>query len=171
MKQRGNSQNRVIFDTNIYGFLADESLIAQIEPRIIDNGALIVYGCSVIRKELRDAPRDARLALLELYDHITKSRDLAVSSEAQVLAQEYYAEAKRENQHIRAYAEICKDFLIVAVASLNNLDIVFSDDSKTMKADSCIKAYQLVNLRHNLRPPNFLSYSILKQSFAGRRES
>ncbi|HLC85338.1 MAG TPA: hypothetical protein VJH22_06105 [Candidatus Nanoarchaeia archaeon] len=159
-----NSLNRVIFDTNIYGFLAKEASIAQIEPILIHNHHLIVYGCSVIRKELREAPKDARIALLELYDRITKERTLESSNDAETLAEEYYQEAKSKGQK-KPWDDMRNDFLIVAIASLNNLDIVFSDDAKTMSSPVSVQAYQVVNLRHNLRPPNLLSYSVLKQSF------
>ena len=53
------------------------------------------------------------------------------------------------------------DFMIVACASFNGLDIVYSDDQRTMIGKIAMKAYRHINLNENLRTPNFLLYGDL----------
>lgn len=158
---------RVIFDTNIYALLAAEREIEKIEPKITHSPLLTVYGCSVVRKELRQNPfKKTRNTLLQLYDHITKERTLEVSKRAEKLAREYYEESKLlGKEKSKSWDKNYEDFLIIAIASLEKLDIVFSDDKTTMFGRFSIMAYHTVNLKNNLRSPNFLSYSILKSSF------
>ncbi|MFO8016209.1 MAG: hypothetical protein R6U32_03835 [Candidatus Woesearchaeota archaeon] len=69
---------RVIFDTNIYGFLLKEKDAAEIEEKIIEDKQFLVYGYGPIRKEIRDIPkitrlsRKSRIFLLNLYDRMTE---------------------------------------------------------------------------------------------------
>jgi predicted nucleic acid-binding protein len=157
---------RVIFDTNIYGYLAKEPEIEKIEPKITHSSQFTVYGCQVIRKELRNKSlKTSRDFLLKLYDHIVKNHDLEIKERTRRLAQEYQKEAKKlGGVKVKSTDENYEDFLIVAAASLNNLDIVFSDDKKTMQGAFNIAAYKIVNLRNKLRSPTFYSYTILKKS-------
>jgi dTDP-D-glucose 4,6-dehydratase len=46
-------ENRVIFDTNIYGFLVREKELPVLVRNITEGKSLIVYGCSIIKKEFR----------------------------------------------------------------------------------------------------------------------
>ncbi|MFH1276683.1 MAG: hypothetical protein ABIH82_06245 [Candidatus Woesearchaeota archaeon] len=68
---------RVIFDTNVYGHLAEEPDADEIEKRIIEEKDFVVYNYRFVRKEIRDIPtttpqsRKARIFLLNLYDRIT----------------------------------------------------------------------------------------------------
>lgn len=155
-----------MFDTNIYGFLIKEPKIDIIEPKLIHNKNLVIYGCAIIRKELRAANDSVRILLLELYDHITRSRDLDISDKAKKIANEYYLEAKViGKEKIKEWNELENDLLIIAIASINDLDIVFSADKKTMFGEYTITAYQIVNLRNNLRSPNLLPYETLKDAY------
>lgn len=165
MTQRSNKQIRVLFDTCIYGFLAKEPLLEQFEENLIHKDGLVVYGCRVIRKELRAAPKHVKIPLLELYDHITKSHDLKINASTEKLAAEYYSEAQKIHRNIKNYDELKNDYLIVAAASLANLDIVFSGDSGTMFSSINQNAYKLVNLKNKLRSPNFYDYKLLKKSY------
>ena len=56
-------------------------------------------------------------------------------------------------------------FMIVACASFSGLDIVYSDDNKTLLGRSAIKSYQHINLKENYRTPNFLKYKDLIHKF------
>jgi len=49
------------------------------------------------------------------------------------------------------------DFLIVACASFYKLDIVVSEDNRTMFSKEALKAYKKVNLRERLRTPKCIS--------------
>jgi hypothetical protein len=87
---------RVIFDTNIYGFLLKERDSAELENKIASDKAFIVYGYNPIRKELRDIPkltklsRKTRVALLGMYDRITGNHLLDQSLDVTHLAKKYY---------------------------------------------------------------------------------
>ena len=66
---------KVIFDTNIYGFLIKESKIDIIRKKILKDENFVICGFKQIRKELRDTPRTEKLGklstrnlLLCLYD-------------------------------------------------------------------------------------------------------
>ncbi len=56
------------------------------------------------------------------------------------------------------------DFIIIACASLNNIDLVFSEDKKSMLGKYCIDAYKTINLQKNIRTPAFYTYKQLKRS-------
>ncbi|MCX6708007.1 MAG: hypothetical protein NT001_07820 [Candidatus Woesearchaeota archaeon] len=87
---------RVMFDTNIYGFLLKEVDAIEIERRIIEDKEFIVYGYKPIRKEIRDIPkitklsRKSRILLLCLYDRITEGHFLEHSIKITNLARRYY---------------------------------------------------------------------------------
>ena len=51
--------------------------------------------------------------------------------------------------------------MVVACATINNLDIVYSQDKKTLLNKHALKAYKHINIKENLRTPNFLKYDDL----------
>jgi len=59
-------------------------------------------------------------------------------------------------------SEMMNDFLIIACASLKNLDIVVSNDTKTMFHELAIKAYTSVNKINRLKLPDFIGYEKFK---------
>lgn len=66
---------RVVFDTNIYGKIADEKDFESIATKIKTDDNFKVYGFELIRKELRDTPKTEKLRklskrnlLLNLYE-------------------------------------------------------------------------------------------------------
>jgi len=83
---------RVLFDTNIYGNLLEEPDFEEIERKIKDEKEFIVYGFPLIRREIRNIPKDkagarkARILLLEMYDRITGGHFLKNSIEITNLA-------------------------------------------------------------------------------------
>jgi len=54
------------------------------------------------------------------------------------------------------------DFLIVACASKNNLDIIVSNDNITMLTENTIKAYKNINKILSLKTPRFIDYKEFK---------
>ncbi len=155
---------KVLLDTNVYDkiSLTDEELI----PRIVASVNVIVYGCRVIRQELRAVPkqekagsRKLRIVLLSAYDLLVRNHDLPVEEIAESAAQEYLKEyfGKKPKK------ELYSDFLIVAVASLKQLDIVCTNDNRTMASSDAIKAFQRVNQRNGLRTPEFIPYEKFKE--------
>ncbi len=158
---------RAIFDTNVYGLIIDESNSDEIQRRIVSKKDLIVYGYHPIRKELRDIPKITKLSkqirvrLLCMYDLIIKGHVLQDSDAINDLARAYY-EQYRKNGGIHGWDTCMKvDFLIVACGSVNCLDVIYSEDNKTMRCEAAVKSYEYVNKRESLRTPGFLKYSDL----------
>ena len=149
---------RAMFDTNVYEVLYREDLSRLFE--LIKSRKLLVYGCKVIRDELREIPKSARVngksyrgLLLSIYDDLTKNHVYPVESVVEVLAGEYW----------RAYKggvpkrKLWPDFLIVAVASIHGLDIIVSEDNRTMKSMPAARAYGKANKKNGLETPRFIS--------------
>ncbi len=162
---------RVIFDTNIYGLLLKEKDADELENKIITDKEFIVYGYRPIRQEIRDIPkvtklsRKTRILLLILYDKITRGHFLENSIKITDLARKYY-DCYRNLGGIYGWdTSIRIDFMIVACASFNGLDIVYSADERTMLGKNALKAYKHINLKENLRTPNFLLYNDLISKF------
>ncbi|HLD04847.1 MAG TPA: hypothetical protein VJG90_03970 [Candidatus Nanoarchaeia archaeon] len=161
---------RVTFDTNIYGFLSKENDAIELKHRIRNDKGFIVYGFQPVRKELRDIPKDkevarqSRIALLELYDWITEGHILSNSDRIVNFGKGYYKQY-REVKGLRSWSEIGVDFLVVACATLNNLDVVCSGDQKTLLSERAQLVYNKVNRLWRYRTPNFLDYENLLEMF------
>ncbi len=162
---------RVIFDTNIYGLLLKEKDATKIERKIIKDEEFIVYGYKPIRKEIRDIPKVTKLSkktrnlLLNLYDTITGGHFLEHSIKITNLAKKYYDDYRRLGGIYGWNTSIRIDFMIVACASFEGLDVVYSADNKTLLGKRSLKAYNHMNLKENLRTPNFLKYRDLLKKF------
>ena len=149
---------RVLFDTNVYGFLTGET-ISKIDELVL-NKFISVYGCSVVRKELRNTSKSAlksgksvRNRLLSMYDsYVPEKRNYLVGSPSISLAEEYWQEftgnGKKKN--------IMNDFLIAATSSIHSLDILVTEDIKTMSSVEAINSYKIVNEGLNFRTPKFM---------------
>lgn len=153
---------RCLLDTNIYGLLAENKNLLSKFEKILDEQKLLVYGADVIRKELRDTPKQIRLGkkklrlfLLELYDSTVENREIRSNKLALTLASEYFKQYKKYGG-TKDYRNIKNDFLIVALASLNNMDIIVTEDNKTMASKKADQSYVKVNFSYNLRTPKFL---------------
>src|SRR3989344_3837978 len=162
---------RVLFDTNIYGNLLEEPDFEEIERKIKDEKEFIVYGFPLIRKEIRNIPKDkagarrARILLLEMYDRITEDHFLKNSIQITGLAKKYYDHYRNLGGIYGWDTNIRIDFMIVACASFYGLDIVYSADNKTMLNKLSLKAYEHINMKENLRSPHFLKYEALLRKF------
>ncbi|MDO8537776.1 MAG: hypothetical protein Q7S21_02725 [archaeon] len=150
---------RVLFDTNIYGTIAEENLY-PLADKIEKTENIIVYGFTIIRKELRNTPKklmvsgeNFRNLILEQYDYLVGNHELQVNKVIEGLAQEYMLNYEGG---IPKY-KLKNDFLIVACASLHQLDIIASDDKHSMSSLKALETYRKVNFENNLRTPNFYS--------------
>lgn len=161
---------RVIFDTNIYGKIIEENNFEEIATQIKNDEDFKVYGFQPIRKELRDTPTTSRLGrfnrrnvLLSVYDGITAGRYLEDALQIHRLAMKFY-NAYRQFGGIYNWdkTNIDIDFTIVACATFYRLDLVVSDDSKTMLSKPALKAFKHISIREALRQPLFWKYSDLK---------
>lgn len=155
---------RVIFDTNVYGYLIDEADSIKLEEYLTTKKLFLVYGYPRIRKELRNIPnvtslsRKARNALLVLYDRIIQNRILPDSKSVIDLAKKYHAIYLSYGGIYSWKTSIKVDFMIVACATLNHLDIICSRDVKTLMSDKAISAYERVNEEEKLVTPKFIEY-------------
>tara|TARA_Y100000310_G_C20643064_1_gene795034 strand:- start:1319 stop:1825 length:507 start_codon:yes stop_codon:yes gene_type:complete len=162
---------RVIFDTNVYGHLLKEPDGIEIEEKIIKENDFIVYGYGPIRKEIRDIPKvtklskRARVLLLGMYDRITKKHFLKHSIDITELAKKYYHHYRNLGGIYNWDTTIRIDFMIVACASFNGLDLVYSADNKTLLGKTALKSYNHINMKENLRTPGFLKYNDLLSKF------
>ena len=89
-------KERVLFDTNVYGLIAETKNAPDFLEKIADAG-IIVCGSKVIRDELRKIPlsktavgRNLRSLCLELYDSLVKEkRNYSITTFVEELAAEY----------------------------------------------------------------------------------
>lgn len=160
---------RVLLDTNIYGLIVKDNDRAKIRNKIEKERAVVVYGLPLIRRELRSTPKNIRIDginlrndLLVLYDKLTENHLLKFLNEAEELAESYFYIYK-EIGGFASRDEIVKDFCIIAYASLNSLDIVVSDDSRTMFSEKATKSYSIANQIKKIRLPRFVNYEEFKR--------
>ncbi len=162
---------RVIFDTNIYGLLATEPDGLELQERIQSEKDFIVYGYAPIRRELRNISttsklsRRNRLFLLHLYDAITGSRLLPNSTAVNHLAKKYYDYYLHLGGGYAWETSIRIDFLLVACASMHQLDVVYSNDAKTLMNKTALKTYAHINRKENKPTPRFVKYEELIEKF------
>ena len=165
---------RILSDTNFYGLLAKDEERLEVVEKIKTSDKILIYGFKTIRSELRDVPKlikiekkNLRIDLLNLYDSIVENHILEFTSNITEVAENYY-KAYKEFGGIKSKEDIGNDFIIVAAASLNNLDIVISNDEKSMLAENAIRAYNLINSVINKRIPKFISYENFKKLLRGK---
>lgn len=128
---------------------------------------LLICGSKIIRKELRDTPEHVRIgrnklrsAMINSYDQLVSSkRNYGTNSILEKIAKEYYTEYRGNC----SWKEIMNDFLIVATASMHGIDIVVSNDEKTMAGKEAIKAYEIVNKKFELFEPRFIKFCELER--------
>ena len=162
---------RVIFDTNVYGFLFKEPDLRILEHNMVSDENFIVYGYTQIRKEIRKIPKKtdmskkARSILLSLYDSITKGRILEHIPYIEELAKSYHSTYKELGGIYSWDTSIKVDFELVACASVNCLDIIYSADKKTMTSTPALRAYKKVNAEIKINTPEFIGYKKLIEDF------
>ena len=165
-------EKRILFDTSVYGKLVDDTLLFALILERKQNHEFIIYGTDIIRKELRATPitlfnktkdKKIRIFSLSLYDAlITKdNHHLRMNDLIQLLAYKYIQEYKRQGGNVGA-EELRNDFLLIASATIYHLDIVVSDDRRTMLSESAQRAYTIVNKNMGLRNPVYLLYNLFR---------
>lgn len=164
---------RILLDTHFYGLLSKDEERLRIVEKIKAGGKIVIYGFKTIRNELRDVPKlirtenkNLRIDLLNLYDSIVENHVLELTGNILEIAENYY-KAYKEFGGIRSKEDVRNDLIIVSAASLNNLDIVVSNDEKTMLAENAVRAYALINSVINKRTPKFISYPDFKRFLRG----
>lgn len=166
---------KVLLDTSVYGRIIEKEEGELFKELVKDK--IIVYGNKLIRKELRETPkkikilekeklRNLRIYLLTLYDELVKDHSFEITNDMLNLAENYYVTYKELGGN-RAKESIFNDFAIIACASIRKIDIVVSEDEKSMLGREAIRAYKLVNKIRKERIPNFINYERLKQGLRG----
>ncbi|HLD42962.1 MAG TPA: hypothetical protein VJB08_03165 [Candidatus Nanoarchaeia archaeon] len=148
--------------------MLDPQTVTKIEKRIERNQTL-VYGNRIIRNELRETSAQARLGkqskrilLLNLYDRLTAGHEIIMGDLIRILAKKYYEKYRRFDGKY-PYDSLKNDFLIVASASIKELNIVVSHDTKTMLSELAMKAYKKINSENGLENPDFIPYQEYKR--------
>ena len=159
-------KERFLLDTNIYGELLLDKDFELLMEKMMNQ--CVVHGFKVIRNELRAVPtkikvenKNLRIGLLHIYDELIK-QSYTSTKEIVNLAEDYYV-LYRKLGGSKGSEEMRNDLLIVACASVNQVDIVVSEDCKSMLSENAIKAYEFVNLIRKKRTPNFIGYLKLKR--------
>ncbi len=160
---------RLLLDANIYGeMIVDDHLNLIKEKLKQKSNSFVIFGITLIRKELRATPRkikagggNLRIYLLSLYDELVKQKNLGITSETLTLAEQYYL-LYRELGGSKGKDEMTNDLLIVACAALKEMDIVVSEDESTLKSEHALQAYAFVNIIRKLRNPHLISYEEFK---------
>ncbi len=160
---------RLLLDTNIYGEMIVDDHLNLIKEKLKQRGeSFVIFGISLIRRELRATPRkikagggNLRIYLLSLYDELVKQKNLEVTLETLALAEQYYL-LYRELGGSKGKDEMTNDLLIVACAALKEMDIVVSEDESTLKSEHALQAYGFVNVIRKLRNPHLISYQEFK---------
>ena len=166
---------RLLLYTNIYGEMVVDPNSSQLrEAYPLKKVDILVYGFSLIRKELRQTPktkkylgRNLRIVLLSFYDEFVGGHTLKVDETVLYnLARQYYFAYKNIGGH-RSEEELFKDYLIVACASQNGMDIVVSNDDSSMLSGHSLEAYHRVNKELKLKQPQFIDYDEFKALLLG----
>lgn len=161
---------RIILDTSVYGELIKDADIADKLVKLVP-AKYVIYGTKFIRDELRDTSKAARVEgkskrnlLLRIYDTLVKKdhHDLDPTPIIDVIASEFYRQY-RKNGGSKSLKEMITDLRIVAVGAFYSLDIVVSNDEKSMLSDAAIAAYKEVCAEFSLEVPDFLTYRRFKE--------
>lgn len=160
MNGLSENKKRVLLDTNVYDALIEERTGALVE-KIIKKKQVVIYGTKLIRGELRNTPKgikvgnkSLRLLLLNMYDLMVGKHSIEETDLTHFLALKYLKEYKGGSSR----AKMLNGCVIVASATLKDLDIVCSNDKKTMLSKQARKAYEKVNSANNLKTPRFIVY-------------
>mgnify|MGYP001580852299 CR=1 FL=1 len=156
---------RIILDTSVYGELIKEADVVSTLARLVP-ADYVVYGTRIIRNELRDIAKEARIEgkskrnlLLRVYDSLVKKdhHDLDIIPLIEIIASEFYKKY-REDGGAKSLKEMINDLRIVACAAFYNLDVVVSNDEKSMLSEHALAAYRKVCKEFSLHIPEFIPY-------------
>jgi hypothetical protein len=158
---------RILLDTSIYGRIIENlssSALSESVKGTLLKESVVIYGIDTIRKELRSVSiktsisRKARLRLLSAYDILTAEHTIMATEEMEELGAHYYS-LYRELGGSLGKREMENDFLIVAAATIKEMDIVYSDDQRSMVSEAAMKSYTLVNGIRKYKTPRFENYA------------
>src|SRR3989338_1011213 len=161
---------RIILDTSVYGELINETEVADTLRKLVPS-AYVIKKTKIIRDELRDISKEAQMEgkskrnmILQLYDSFVKKdhHDLDATTLIEIIASEFYRQY-RKNGGSKSLKEMITDLRIVSIASFYSLDIVVSNDQKSMLSEPAITAYGNVCREFSLSIPEFIIYRNFKE--------
>ena len=161
---------RILFDTSVYGKLIEDLEIVEKIGKLIPN-KFVVYGAKIIREELRETPKklkieagNKRILLLHIYDSFVKKEhhDLGYNKLIETLTEDYFKEYKKQQGSL-SKRSMKNDLIIIAIATIYQLDIIISNDKKSMLSNSAINAYEKINKEYGLKNPIFKTYKEFKE--------
>ena len=167
----------IILDTNVYGELLIEEKSEELVQKIKADKSRRVYGVNIIEKELNETPSDIKYKgeklrglLIDLFETLSEEI-LNVTPLAKHLAGDYLkrykklSKTKKYDINKEKYSEknIETDFEILAVASLNSIDMVVSSDRRTMLSKLSKDVCKYINDQNGLRTPKLLDYKDFKE--------
>ena len=158
---------RIILDTSVYGrLIEDEKIINSVINKIPN--VFVIYGSEIIRKEIRDTPkyirhlgRNLRIMLLNLYTILIREHELKHNKIIETLSSEYFKEYAKQGGSF-SNKVMKNDFTIIATATIHKLDIVVSDDERSMLSKPAILAFKIMNKKYGLENPEFVTYRKFK---------
>ena len=163
-----------MFDTSVYGNLVKEEFVLNEINNRRKTHEFVIYGNPLIRQELRATPKTAvyenkklRILLLNTYDNfITKeNQNLKFNKLIETLSKDYFSEYRKNKGNLSNEA-MRNDFIIIATATIYQLDVVISDDENTMLSEKAVDAYMHVNKKYGLKDPKFKKYNEFKKELA-----
>ncbi|MBU2639612.1 MAG: hypothetical protein KKG75_02790 [Nanoarchaeota archaeon] len=161
---------RILFDTSVYGrFIYEPEILERIKKE--HDKEFIIYGCSTIRSELKKTPKNilienkkAQIILLDVYDSfiVKENHNLKFNKLVENLTEDYLKEYKK-NKGSLSEESIKNDFIIIATATIYQLDIVVSGDIRSMLSNKAIKSYEKINFHYGLKNPEWRKYEDFKK--------
>ncbi|MBI5001985.1 PIN domain-containing protein [Candidatus Woesearchaeota archaeon] len=167
---------RILLDTNVYGrLMEDKEFLSRL--LILVPSFFVVYGSTIIRQELRDISKKAkfqgkskRTFALSVYDaFIRKENHTLQNTDLILLIAHKYFEAYKQKKGSFSFDELLVDFTLVALASFHKLDLIVSNDKRTMVSDKAKAAFSQVNTQYQLRTPEFYTYENFKKYVGGNQ--
>ena len=167
---------RVLFDTSVYGRLVTDRITLQNVEKRQESCQIVIYGARIIRQELRETPKSTtlegkklRILLLSIYDSLIKKdhHDLSYNKLVGALSEDYFKAYRRDGGSL-PNQEMKNDLIIIATATIYQLDIVVSDDERSMFSDKAIRAYGRINKEYGMKNPIFKTYTNFKKELSRR---
>lgn len=169
----------IILDTNAYGELLLEENSEELIQKIRTDKFRLIYGVDVIERELEKTPlelkykgQELRKLLVDLFESLS-DKIIKVTPLVKHLAEDYFNRYKKISK-TKAYKKVKAkyseenikiDFQIIAIASLNSIDIVVSSDTRTMLSQIAKDVYKHINKLNRLRTPKLIEYKKFKEEY------
>jgi predicted nucleic acid-binding protein len=156
---------RFISDTCIFGVISIDKDVDQIIEKIRSSSKYVICDFKIIRDEIRAKKQNhskSNTTLTSLYDRLARGKKYTETSAIICLADEYYKAYKGNRGNVGKH-KILHDFKIVACASIGGMNVLVSEDSRTMLSDKARKAYEIVNNKNKRKTPEFWNYKKFKE--------